>query len=276
MQVLHRFPTAPHRELGFLVTRESGLVQGSSGAIIARMRQDAAKRGCDAVVITASADHTIHSTHAHTTTYASSRLAGGAVTSSSTPSSRTSTTTTGSIQTMKGFRGVCIVFTGKRKLSSTDRRKIADRKQVSITYARGEQLLTTRIGDSKMRMTVQGAPAVEPDSVELRLELHREIAAATSDPEPLRLSGCQMNLELGKRGSLTLEQTEHDAQPSRESWRGVLSLAAVARVALADRAEARLCDFRFKIGAASRKKLGSFVREYRRVQGDRTVDVPEI
>lgn len=81
-------PQIPYAEVGVLQVRQQQYNHSGQSAIVAAMRKEAARRGCDALVITGSANEVV----------------GGGSTYGGEGSM--------SIRTLKGLRGSCIVFTG--------------------------------------------------------------------------------------------------------------------------------------------------------------------
>jgi hypothetical protein len=92
VQLLSHRPSAPFVEISIIEARQASEISAhDESKVIGKLREEAGRQGCDALVLTGSADQVVGSGSGYTdqgTGFSSS-----------------------SIKTLKGYRGVCIVFT---------------------------------------------------------------------------------------------------------------------------------------------------------------------
>lgn len=230
-------PTRPFREAGLIESRQaSGWSTDSPNEVMRELRDEAAKRGCDGVIVTGSADEVVGG---------SAVGAGGTVTQS--------------VTTLKGYRAVCIVYTRERKLEP-GKRRMADAGISRLWNAKGYWELSMSIASEDAKLELHGA-ANAVEQVQLSLRLKRPRASSTARAVAA-YETCELQLSVDGTTSVATDRS-YGSDIVYERVAGMLETAALARAADSSDATLSLCETRIAIAEPTRKRLAAFVTSLR-------------
>lgn len=234
-------PTRPFREAGIVEARQSSALTNEND-VIKELRQAAADRGCDGVIITGSADEVVGGTTVRT---------GGI--------SPKTTTVNSSTTTLKGYRGTCIVYTRSKSDDAAQRAK-RDAGISRVWSSKGHWVLSMMLKSGDLTMKVSGTPSA-PESVVLTLMLKQSLSSSTSRNPP-QYEACE--LELLSEGNTTVAiDRSYSTSGALEEIEATLPTEAFERATQADDATLKLCDTEIALSEATRKRLQTFAQQLR-------------